>query len=983
MHLAPQHLQKLIHQLPRLGEQLQGKLHLDEATKLLYATDASVYREVPIAVCYPKNEADLKKLIAFANEYKCSLIPRAAGTSLAGQVVGSGIVVDISKHFNSILEVNEEESWVRVQPGVIRDDLNRFLKPFGLYFAPETSTANRAMIGGMVGNNSCGTNSVVYKTTRHHLLELKTLLSDGSEVKFEAIDKIAFEAKTNQTDREGKIYAFIKTKLSDTTVAEEIEREFPRREIHRRNTGYAIDELLQLQPFATNGAEFNMCQLLAGSEGTLAFTTEIKLNLVPLPPPEKIMICPHFHSLEESLKAVVVAMDHPVRAVELMDKIVMDCTKENKEQAQNRFFVEGDPQGILMIEFGGDSREEVDAQADALQADFESKGLAYAFTRIYPPNIKKAWTLRKAGLGLLANIPGDAKPVAVIEDTAVWVEDLPAYIEEFGVIMEKYGQRAVHYAHAGAGELHLRPILNLKKSDEVELFRDIAKETAELVKKYRGSLSGEHGDGRVRAEFIPLMIGEKNYQLLKDLKSVWDPNNIFNPGKIVDAKPIHASLRYAANRSEPVIPTLLNFEDCGGILRMAEKCNGSGDCRRSHQAGGTMCPSYMATRDEKDTTRARANILREFLTNSSQSNRFDHEEIKQVMDLCLSCKGCKSDCPSNVDVASLKAEFQHQYYKANGIPLRNRIFANIALINRMGSAIYPLHNFLLSNGLTSGLIKKIAGVSLKRSLPSVSRQSLRRWYLKNYAGLAPNQPIKQVYLFCDEFTDFNDAHIGIKAIKLLCKLGYAVKMPNHAESGRAAISKGLLASAQKFAKSNVATFSELVDENNPLLGIEPSAILSFRDEYPRLVEESQFDAAKKLSKNCYLIDDFIAAEMSAGNINRYLFTKEQRSVFLHGHCHQKAISSVDSSAFLLDIPLNYHVQLIPSGCCGMAGSFGYEAEHYELSMQIGELILFPAIRNTDKADIIAAPGTSCRHQIYDGTKRTALHPIEILYDALR
>ncbi len=976
MHLASK-------QLEDLASDLQGELHYDMAMRVLYATDASVYRSLPTAVAYPKNQQDIQKLIAFATLHGSSLIPRAAGTSLAGQVVGEGIVVDVSKHFNQILEVNQEERWVRVEPGVIRDDLNRYLKPYGLFFAPETSTANRAMIGGMVGNNSCGTNSVVYKTTRHHLLELKTILSDGKQATFSSIDQASFEQKQKQPDREGDIYTFVAEQLSQPSVQQQIREEFPKRQIHRRNTGYAIDELLELQPFSQDGEEFNMCKLLAGSEGTLAFTTEIKLSLVPLPPPEKVMLCAHFSSLEESLRAVVIAIKHPVRALELMDKIVMDCTKENKEQAQNRFFVEGDPEGILMIEFGGETREEVDALADALQADLEAAGMAYAFPRIYPPDIKRAWTLRKAGLGLLANIPGDAKPVAVIEDTAVWVEELPEYIAEFGDIMQKYGQRSVHYAHAGAGELHLRPILDLKQSKHVKMFRDIAHDTAVLVKKYGGSLSGEHGDGRVRAEFLEMMVGKQNYLLLRQLKAVWDPKNIFNPGKIVDADPMDSSLRYEADRSEPEIPTLLNFEDNGGILRMAEKCNGSGDCRRSHLAGGTMCPSFMATRDEKDTTRARANILREFLTHSEKSNRFDHEEIKQVMDLCLSCKACKSDCPSNVDVASLKAEFQHQYYEKNGVPLRNRIFANIALINRMGSVIYPLHNFMLSNGFTSGIIKKFAGVSPQRSLPTVSKQSLRRWYLKNYSSIRPQDIKKTVYFFCDEFTDFNDAEIGIKAIKLLGKLGYDVKMPAHAESGRAAISKGLLKTAQKFATTNVRIFKKLVSDAQPLLGIEPSAILSFRDEYPRLVAKEEENDAKLLGQNCYMIDDFIAKEMEAGNINRYLFTKEPRKVFLHGHCHQKAIASVDPSAFLLDIPLNYQVEVIPSGCCGMAGSFGYEEEHYDVSMQIGELVLFPAVRATQENDIIAATGTSCRHQIMDGTKRKAKHPIEILYDALR
>ena len=663
--------------LAQLKNNLEGELHYDDLLRILYATDASVYRELPLAVALPKNNQDLKQLIQFATENKTSLIPRAAGTSLAGQCVGNGIVVDISKHFTNIIEFNKEEKWIRVQPGVVRDELNAFLEPHGLFFSPITSTANRAMIGGMVGNNSCGTTSIVYGSTREHVLEMKTILSDGSEVVFGKTTHEGFLEKLKLETLEGKLYEHIFDTLQNEENCKNIHTHFPKSTIHRRNTGYALDYLLNSKMFSETDEPFDFCKLLCGSEGTLAFTTEVKLDLDDLPLACNVVLAAHFNSIDESLRATQIAMQHQPTACELMDKIILDCTKANIEQSKNRFFVEGDPQGVLMVEFRGTTNSEAENQAKELIQDLRNNNLGYAYPIIPSEKTKQVWQLRSAGLGLLANIPGDKKAVACIEDTAVAIEDLPEYIAEFSEMMKGFGQRSVYYAHAGAGEIHLRPILNLKKSEDVEQFFQISKSSAELVKKYKGSLSGEHGDGRVRAEFIPLMVGEENYQLFCNIKHTWDPNNIFNPGKIVDAAPMNTSLRYKAEQKEIEIKTVLNFSKEGGILRAAEKCNGSGDCRKLPVSGGTMCPSYQATRNEKDTTRGRANTLREFLTTNKKENPFDHPEIKEVMDLCLSCKGCTSECPSNVDMSSLKAEFLHQYYQTNGIPLRAKAFAYI------------------------------------------------------------------------------------------------------------------------------------------------------------------------------------------------------------------------------------------------------------------------------------------------------------------
>jgi FAD/FMN-containing dehydrogenase/Fe-S oxidoreductase len=967
----------------QLAASLEGEFFYDDTMRTLYATDASVYKEYPLAVCYPKSKKDIQALIQFAHQHKTSLIPRTAGTSLGGQVVGGGIVVDVSKYFDKILEVNKDEKYCIVQPGVVRDELNRQLKSTGLFFAPETSTANRAMIGGMVGNNSCGTNSIVYGSTRDHVLELTGFLSDGSEVIFKNLSPDVFQQKTKLQSLEGSIYNFLSEELSNKETQQEILQQFPNQKIHRRNTGYAVDELLKQQPFDENGKPFNLCELICGSEGTLAFITEIKLNLVPLPPKEKVVVAIHFKSLEESLRATVIAMKHHPTACELIDKIILDCTKQNIEQSKNRFFVKGDPEAILCVEFHGETKEEIDAKAKALQHDFENENIGYHFPSLYGNDINKIWTLRKAGLGLLANIPGDAKAVAVIEDTAVAVEDLPAYIGEFTDMMVKHQQRSVYYAHAGAGELHLRPILDLKKKEDRVLFRTIATDTAHLVKKYNGSLSGEHGDGRVRGEFIPLMVGEKNYQLLRKLKYTFDADNILNPGKIVDTPPMDTSLRYEDNQETRQFETVFNFDKDEGILRAAEKCNGSGDCRKLPGSGGSMCPSYMATRSEKDTTRARANILRDFLSNSTQTNKFNHKEIYEVMDLCLSCKGCTSECPSNVDITTLKAEFLHQYYKENGVPLRTKAIANIGQLSKLAMLFPALSNFGLTNKITSGILKKMLKIAPNRSMPLYYKETLLSWYKKNSKELELKIPQKgKVYFFFDEFTNFNDVEIGIKAMKLLTKLGYEVAYIEHADSGRAHLSKGLILEAQKLAKENVAVFKTWVNKDVPLIGIEPSAILSFRDEYPRLVDKSEIPAAKKLAENCFIIDEFIASEIQKGNITASQFTKASKQIKLHGHCHQKALSSVQSSIQLMSLPENYHVENIPSGCCGMAGSFGYEKEHFEVSMQVGELVLFPAVRSADADTIIAAPGTSCRHQIKDGTQRHAQHPVEVLYDAL-
>jgi FAD/FMN-containing dehydrogenase/Fe-S oxidoreductase len=974
-------LNSLSEQLAQLRETLNGDLFTDQASRLLYATDASAYREVPLAVARPKNTEDIRKLISFARENETSLIPRTAGTSLAGQVVGGGIIVDSSKYLNKILEINKEEHWVRVEPGVVLDELNMAVAPYGLFFGPETSTANRCMIGGMVGNNACGAHSIIYGSTRDHLVSLKTILSDGSDAEFLPLTPEEFDRKCGGDTLESNIYRNIRELLSDPANQDEIRKEFPEPAIKRRNTGYAIDLLLDCNPFKADGRPFNFATLLAGSEGTLAFTTEIKLNLVPLPPKEKILLCVHFKTLEEALQGNLVALKHKPGAIELMDRFILDCTRDNIEQRKNRFFIEGDPGAILIIEFARETKEELLDITAQLEQDLRQKNLGYHYPLVTGSDIPKVWALRKAGLGVLTNIPGDAKPVSVIEDTAINPVKLPQYIAEFKDILTKYQLECVYHAHIATGELHLRPVLNLKDPADVKKFRGIATDIAHLVKKFNGSLSGEHGDGRLRGEFIALMIGEKNYSILEKIKHTWDPGNIFNPGKITATAPMDTSLRYEPGKPAREIATVFDFSHDGGILRAAEKCNGSGDCRKSHLIGGTMCPSYMASRDENATTRSRANILREFLTHSDRKNPFSHKEIYDVMDLCLSCKGCKSECPSNVDIAKYKAEFLQHYYDEHGTPLRALAIANITRLNRLGSIAPGVYNFMVSNPALSGIMKKALGMAPQRNLPTLSPDHLTTWLKRYKQALPANLPHRQVYLFIDEFTDFNDAHVGIAAVKLLNALGYLVMVTGHPESGRTYLSKGLVREAKKLAIKNVLIFRDKVSPEIPLIGIEPSAILSFRDEYPDLVGPELKDAALRLSKNCLMFDEFFMREVKAGNINKAHFTMSKINIKLHGHCHQKALSTTGPTKEMLSFPENYSVEEIPSGCCGMAGSFGYEKEHYDLSMKVGELVLFPAVRKTDTSTIIAAPGTSCRHQIKDGTGREALHPLEVMWRA--
>lgn len=965
--------------------QIEGELHTDDLMRKLYSTDASEYQEMPVAVALPRTEKDVRKILVFARQHRLGLIPRAAGTSLAGQVVGNGIVVDLGRHLNRILEVDPVRRRVRVQPGVIRNDLNVALAPHGLLFGPETSTANRAMIGGMVGNNSCGSNSLVYGSTRDHLIRARGFLSDGSEASFGPLTPEEFQARCNGPDTlETRIYRMVRELLSDPANRRAIEEGFPKKSVIRRNTGYALDQLMDAAVFdAASARPFNLCRLLAGSEGTLFLGVEFELNCEPLPPPAALL-CAHFRSVDEALRANLIALRHRPTASELIDKHILDCTKINIEQARNRFFVEGDPGAILVVEL----RRPVEAEADAvfaqLTAELRAAGYGYAFPILKGEDANKVWELRRAGQGVMTNVVGDTRPAEVVEDTAVDVQDLPAYITEFDALMRnKYGIECVYYAHAGAGELHTRPLINLKTESGHRMFRAIAEDIAALVKKYRGSLSGEHGDGRLRGEFIRFMVGDACYTFMRRVKQTFDPDGLLNPGKIIDTPPMDQSHRYGPGHPTPEYETIFDFSGTLGVLRAAEKCNGSGDCRRSHLAGGTMCPSFMVTRDEKDTTRARANILRQVLTNPVDPRRpFASDEIKEVMDLCLSCKGCKAECPSNVDVAKLKAEFLQHYYDANGAPLRARLIARFEESAKLAMRMPWAWNFVFSRPALRRLANRAIGFHPDRTIPLLPRRTLAAWFAGRPVQVAARTN-GRILLFCDEFTNYQDAAVGVATVELLEALGYAVEIPPQVESGRASLSKGLLRRARRFAGRNVELLAPLVSATVPLVGVEPSAILTFRDEYPDLLRGDARRVARQLASHTFTVEEFLAREWSEGRISARSFQASGETVHVHGHCHQKALSSVEPTARILRELGGYRVQIIPSGCCGMAGSFGYEAEHYELSRKVGELILFPRVRAAAAGDWIAAAGTSCRHHIHDATTRHARHPVELLHRALK
>ncbi|MGB0166771.1 MAG: FAD-binding and (Fe-S)-binding domain-containing protein [Luteibaculum sp.] len=939
----------------KLGSNWDGEWFDDELNRVLYATDASIYRELPAALVIPKNEVAIKQLVAAAAQINVPLIPRGAGTSLAGQVVGNGVVVDCSKHFTNILEINPTEKWVRLQPGVIRDDLNNALEPFGLMLGPETSTTNRCTIGGMLGNNSCGSRSLIFGSMRDHILGCRLITRFG--------DLVDIDPSKHNPGQEDLLKGLDKI-LGDKALQEKIRSNYPKSSIKRRNHGYALDILLNSQRYNSAGTEAcNIAQLLCGSEGTLGFISEVKLSLVEILPPHQSLLLLECESIDQSLRANIEALKYKPSACELMDHFIISNARKLRSQKDNAALIEGEPQAILVVEFAEKTQESLREKLTALQKMLSQLGLCTNSTVIPKEAMHKIWDLRKAGLGILSTVKGDAKPIAFVEDTAVEASDLPEFIRQFNQLLHSKGLSAVHYAHAATGELHLRPVIDLKSQEGKTQLRQVAQETAELVKKYQGSVSGEHGDGRLRGSFIPFMYGEEIYQAFQAVKSLFDPAGIFNPGKIVAVPPIDSDLRYHKAYRNFSYKTAYAFEESGGFQAAVEMCNGSGDCVKTSLTAGTMCPSFQATKKEKDSTRGRANVLREVLAKGPYAIK-NSPELEEAMQLCISCKACKKECPSNVDMAKMKSELLHLKHKKRFNPKAFLIARLPSLL--MVLAKYPvLSNFLL--GIGEGLAKKCLGIAPERAIPKLySMPKLPKHYKTNEAD---------IFLFVDEFTQFERPWIVAQAISLLEHSGSTVAILPINNSYRSACSVGQL----DFVKAGINHWHKKLQKLkiNQIVCLEPSSLSMLLDEFTDLCSGSQREFFESLKTKCSSIERYLWQHSSGIRIQ----SNPINEVLIHAHCHQKAMEDPFALEKLLKKLGVDQVSTLDSGCCGMAGFFGFEKANFAISKKIGEVKLFPKIKSKPGATVVAA-GISCQQQLMGIINTRALHPVEFLHQLI-
>ncbi len=953
----------------------------DELTRRLYANDASMYEELPAGVVFPRNAEEIIRLVHAARERNLGITARAAGTSLAGQTTGGGLIADVSVHMNQVLSIDPEALTASVEPGVIRDALNRETAPYGLKFGPDTSTTNRCMLGGMIGNNSAGLYSVKYGSVRDHIRTLDVVLSDGSRAVFGPLTDAELAEKLEADTLEGRIYRGTLSLLK--THKEAILRDFPHPEIVRRNTGYALDKLCEMDPVNPNGRSFNMAELLCGSEGTLAFTVSATVNLVKHEP-ERVLFIPHFRDLQEAMEAVVHIVKMKPAAVELIDDHILKATEGNLEQQRNRFFLEEDPACLLIVEFEGDDTTVLKKQAEAAADKHREHKLGYAYPLFSDPEkMRRVWDLRKAGLGLLMGLGGDARTPTFVEDTAVRVQDLPAYVKAFRDIMDSYGTSCVFYAHASVGELHLRPALDIGKSEGVEKMKRMAEDIAALVKSFRGSLSGEHGDGRARSPYIEHVIGPGMVELLREIKQLWDPQGIFNPGKIVNAAPIDHQLRPYRNRNAlSVQNTAFSWNKEGGFEEALQLCNGAGVCRKRADSGGTMCPSYMATLNEKDSTRGRANVLRQLFSRDGKA-AFESREIKDALELCLSCKACKSECPANVDMAKMKSEFMLGWHRSKGMRVKDRFWANPFPMLRLASRFPQLSNLLVKKRIGRAVLGFPAGLHPDRPLPSFAPESFSSWIRSSpeVVSRSAGNTGPAVLLLVDPFTDLHHPEQAVAAVNVLEKMGCRLLRPVTASTGRTFISSGRPDKAAELLNELLPELAQQVGQGAVVVGLEPSELLTLRDEVHELCRPELLKEAEQVSNNTYLFEEFVALNQEIIRPDD-IFVMKGEPVLVHAHCYVKALGSSDELLHCLRLA-GYQPQETDSGCCGMAGSFGYRTETYELSMKIGRQRLFPAVEKWDKEALICAHGFSCRHQIQDGTGRKALHPAELLERAMR
>lgn len=965
----------------KLRDELQravsGEVRFDRLSRALYSTDASVYQIVPLGVVIPKNDNDVLATVRACARFRVPVTARGGGTSQAGQAIGAGVQLDCSKYFNRILEVNAGERWVRVQPGCVLDDLNAEVKSFGLQFAPDISTSNRATVGGMIANNSSGTRSVIYGKTGDHVLELRVLLSDGSVIEMRGLDAEAWAEKCRLTDREGDCYRAVR-RLAEAN-AEEIKRRFPN--ILRRVGGYNLDR------FLPGGGPFNLSQMVVGSEGTLGIVMEAKLRLVPLPRARAVMVV-QFNDLLEALATTPTILTHGPSAVEVLDKYILDSTRLNAEASRLRGFLQGDPNAILIIEFFAETAEELPPRLDAVESELRGRGSGDCFHRAADAEAQaRIWKLRKAALGLSMAEKGDAKALSFVEDTAVAPERLHDYIAEFLALIERHGTRAGVYAHASVGCLHVRPVINLKTEDGVRRFEAIAGEVADLVLKYGGALSGEHGDGLVRSPFQEKMYGPALYAAFREIKRTFDPLNLFNPGKIVDSPPLTANLRYGPSYLTPDVPTTFDFSTDGGLARAAELCAGVGECRKRRE--GSMCPSYQATREEQHSTRGRANALRLVITGQLGDQGFTDPALFDALDLCLECKACKSECPTNVDVARLKAEFLDQYYRKHGLPLRNRFFGRIAEMCRWGHRLSPVSSWVARDGFFRWMNERFFGIDRRRVPPPFARLTFCQQF--SASPFARGKDLaRPVLLFPDTFTNFFEPGIGMATAELFHRSGRGVVIEPEPRRpgtgllccGRPMISNGMLAEAVSVAEHNVELLHPWAAAGRPIVACEPSCILTIKDDYPALVHREFREKAATVAAACRTVEDVLDEAVAGDGDGALRFQPRAGQFLVQAHCHQRSLVGMRSLMSLLRRIPGVDVIDLDAGCCGMAGSFGYEKEHYEVSRLVGEQRLFPSLSRGGADSVLVAPGFSCRRQIEHFVGRSALHPAELLLKSL-
>ena len=943
-----------------LKERIRGDV-LDDLYSLgIYATDASLYQIFPKVVVLPKDEDDVLTALVIANEYKVTVLPRGGGTSLAGQTVGSSMILDFSKYMDKVLEVNAEERWVRVQPGVVRDVLNMKLEQYGLHFAPDPATSSRANIGGMVANNSSGTKSVLYGKSVDHVLEMKIALADGTVMRLRELSQNEIEQKSQEENREGEIYRKFREIIFETSS--EVAEKFPK--VMRRVGGYLLDEFVDKE-------EWNLSKVITGSEGTLATILEVKINLEPLPETKALSLV-HFDSLQNAIKAVSPILKYQPSAVEILDETVIELARKNLTKIDFDF-IEGNPVAVLIVEFYGDSFEDVNSRYQLMKVDEELKELSY-HCPFFPEGeiFNHVWTIRKKGLGLLLGMKGDKKPVAFIEDASIPIQVLPEYIENVRSICDKYETDAAMYAHASVGVIHVRPILDMRDPEDLRRFKNISRETFALVKQYGGSWSGEHGDGLVRSKYNKEFFGEKIYNAFIGVKRLFDPENRMNPGKIVEAQDIDQNMRYGWEYVEKKTESIYKYREDLNFENAVHMCSGVGECRKVK--GGTMCPSYRVTRDEEHSTRGRANALRLAMSGQLGEAGLTDERLFEVLDLCLSCKACKSECPSNVDMAKLKSEVWQKRFDKHGLTRRDKFIRNSTnYARKFSGSLSGLINTVQKTSVFRSTLQNLAGIDRRRILPSYSNHTFAKWFKNNYTPSSGN--IMMVALFADTYLNYHEPEIGISATRLLDHLGYKVVLADVGCCQRPRISHGFLRDAKKDGTEVAKSLEEWIDMGVPVLVCEPSCATALTDDIPDLLDDENL--GRKLSGNVLLLETFIAREHELGKIKLNLSSKHEE-ILIHGHCHQKASFGTAAIHDIFKQVDGLKFSEVDSGCCGMAGAFGYEKEHYDISKKVGEQVLFPTLRELDEDTGIVACGFSCRHQIEHFTSRTSKHWIELV-----